>query len=493
MADPTPLSAYYADRLASIYRGKPKASATISLLVRQIIADGLALDLDPAFDLDTATGQRLDIIGKYVGAPRDVGVPDTRPYFGFVTYDYPAGDQNLHGFTSYTSLSLNSDGIFLQYEFLGKSTSQLPDYTYRQLLKLKIATNSSNNSMDAIQKQIEDFFPGQLQLRDNQDMSLDYFYGSTFQLPVSVLTSALPRPMGVRVNASKAIGFDVAVDTIPAYTSETPHPLVDWGLISSSTAKAFLLTNATESPFTVLTITADGDFSVSDIAPALTVALAQGESVGFNVTANVGEGLTLSGTLRVYLSSAAGLSVYTTQLAATKDTSVSPILFDLTDQALIDQFNADPLLAGVNLYAIMDDNSVVLAEFEPRARIGTVVDITAAIDAVVGSVKGITFTLVYGNPNPLEVGVPGYGLISDPVTDVDISAGTQTWGYYSTGLRTITGIGVTGGVSSLRASGTPFDILSGHENDDITVTSDGTLTIYNDGPVTPLIFNIHAI
>ncbi len=328
MATIRELTDYYVARMASIYRSLPKASNNVALYVKQFLADNLISEFQAGFDIDLAVGKQLDILGKYIGAPRDVGIEDTRPFFGFVDYDYPAGDQNPNGFVLYESLATNSQGIWYEYGFTGQATTQLTDFQYRQLMKLKISTNSTENTMDAIQNQIADFFPGQLQLRDNLDMSITYYFGSSFQLPLSVLEAYLPRPMGVLVTAVEAIGFDVTVDGIPAFNSETPNPSVAFGSIQFSSSKTFVLTNAKTSSYTVIAVAiTEGDtvFTVASVTPTPPVARAQGEELEFVVTAQSTNPITdFAGVVSIFLSSAAGLQRFDVDLSV----SVSGVTLD---------------------------------------------------------------------------------------------------------------------------------------------------------------------
>lgn len=318
MATIQELTAYYVARMISIYRDKPKASQTVNLFVKQLLADNLISDFNAAFDIDQAVGAQLDILGKYIGAARDVGIEDTRPFFGFVDYNYPAGDQNENGFVLYESLAVNAEGIWYEYNFSNQSTTQLTDFQYRQLMKLKISTNGTENTMDAIQRQIADFFPGQLQVRDNLDMTLTYFFGSSFQLPLSVLEAYLPRPMGVGVTAVEAIGFDVTANGMPVFNSELPNPSWDFGAAQFSTSVTFALTNAKTSNFTVIAvaITEGGSvYSVSAISPLLPVLLSTGETVNFSVTAqSTNPVVNFEGAVSVFITSSQGLQKFEIRL-----------------------------------------------------------------------------------------------------------------------------------------------------------------------------------
>lgn len=324
MATIRELADYYVTLLASIYETKYKASNTTALFAKQLLADNLIAEFGLGFDLDTAVGAQLDILGKYIGAPRDVGIEDTRPFFGFVDYDYPAGDQNLNGFVLYESIAVNASGIWYEYGFSGQATTALTDFQYRQLMKLKISTNSTENTMAAIQNQIEDFFSGQLQLRDNKDMTLTYFYGTSFQLPLSVLEAYLPRPMGVGVTAVEAIGFDVTVDGEPAFNSETPSPMIAFGPVTDSLAKTIVITNAKTSEFTIIAIVSNSvNFVVSAVTPSLPATLESEENLQFTLTATGTESVEATGMLEIFINSSAGLSSYQVDLSA--DITITPL------------------------------------------------------------------------------------------------------------------------------------------------------------------------
>jgi len=309
MASISDVVKFYTDRMANIYRSKPKASAQMALFVKQMLADNLVSELNPAYDIDLATGAQLDVIGKYVGVSRDVQVPDTRPYFGFVTADYPAGDQNLNGFTIAASVFINAQGIWYRCAFVDQSTSQLPDYSYAQLIKIKIATNFSDDTMQSVQEQISGFFPGQLQLRDNQDMTMSYFFGSKFQLPISVLKSYLPRPMGVNIDVSPAIGFDVLVDGVETYSSQTAAPEIHM----AGAAAMFEIINRTSTPFTIIAVAAsDPVILISGFTPALPALLADTESLTFTlVVAGIAQPSSL---LDIYVQSSLGIARYEAKL-----------------------------------------------------------------------------------------------------------------------------------------------------------------------------------
>lgn len=237
---------YYQSLMARQYAGLPRASANIRNYVAQANGENFLAQLETAFDLNTAIGAQLDIIGKYVGVSRNITVPITTPYFGF--WDYTVvdpDDQNPNGFYDYsygtggsapavdvpasTTLTISTDtyfasskvdgdlvidanfiqsaNSFIYAEFFsylnsGSSTTSLSDGQYRFLLQLQIVLNHSNGTLASIQSYLHQFFPDQITVVDNKDMTLSYFATTTVPLPVSVLQSYLPRPMGVSLTVT---------------------------------------------------------------------------------------------------------------------------------------------------------------------------------------------------------------------------------------------------------------------------------------------------
>jgi Protein of unknown function (DUF2612) len=187
---------YYQSLMAAQYRDLPRASAQIRNFVAQAAADAFLYQLADAFNLDTAIGAQLDIIGKYVGVTRIASVPLDTPLFGF--WDSTESNpllQNPYGFYDET-------GPYSEWlSSLSSSTSStsLSDGQYIQLLKLKIFLNHTNMTLASIQDFLVTFFPGLISVTDTSLMVLNYFVSVTVSLPESILEQYLPRPMGVSI------------------------------------------------------------------------------------------------------------------------------------------------------------------------------------------------------------------------------------------------------------------------------------------------------
>lgn len=191
---------YYVDLLLYQYNNKPKAKATIDLLVDAILVDLLPKDIETAFDLETAIGAQLDIIGEYIGLNRVINNTITRDYFTFEDEQNNASD--LFGFTDYTNPLLNAEVVLNAYIDASRITSALNDLEYRILLKLKSIINRSNNSMYEISTILYGFFGTDIILYDQLDMSLFYFVKSSISkiILIAYEQKILPKPMGVQLS-----------------------------------------------------------------------------------------------------------------------------------------------------------------------------------------------------------------------------------------------------------------------------------------------------
>ena len=191
-------TAYYQARLILQYRSLPKASATIAILTKAAVADMVLSQIGPAFDVNTAVGKQLDILGKYIGVPRNIGPATPATYFG---YRLAAGGGNTNGYTSAAG-GVNLTAIYYRANSNQRQATDLTDVQYRFVLLMKIILNSSNNTMASIQSFIAQFFPGLISVIDNHDMTLSYTISPNVPLPSSVLEAYLPAPMGVGIGTS---------------------------------------------------------------------------------------------------------------------------------------------------------------------------------------------------------------------------------------------------------------------------------------------------
>ena len=199
MASLVDILPYYSDRLILQYRDKPRARAMVALAIKQMIADAILLDIQNAFDLDTAYGEQLTILGKYIGVPRYYQTALSPDYYGFKDYD-TGEPQNNNGMRDYDG-GFNESVLWLSYETGNTQTAYIPDTIYRTLLKLQVDLNKNDSTIQNIQKYLLKFFGESVYLVDNHDMTMTYIYNpSSIPIAVELLPTFLPHPMGVLID-----------------------------------------------------------------------------------------------------------------------------------------------------------------------------------------------------------------------------------------------------------------------------------------------------
>lgn len=191
------LSDYYANLLAQQYRGLPRASAQVRLFTKQAWCDLLAQAVGSAFDLDTAIGTQLDVLGKYIGVSRLQDDPASKPYFGFHETE---GGGNWLGMRSTTDPAINANVIWYSVGDAQLNPTALTDAQYRLLLNLKIACNICDETLYSIQNLLHELLPGLVALVDHKDMTMTYTVTQSVPISPTILVKFLPRPMAVGVS-----------------------------------------------------------------------------------------------------------------------------------------------------------------------------------------------------------------------------------------------------------------------------------------------------
>ena len=151
------LKKYYSGLLIIQYITKTKAKGMIESIAEQFIADQIYTQVQDAFDIDTAVGVQLDVVGKYAGVQRNTS--------------------DLSG-----PISLDDDD-------------------FRSLIKVAIVKNNSGSSLYDIENLLNVFFPGSFLVFDYKNMQMSYVFdvtiGSRQLAEAFVKNGLLPKPMGV--------------------------------------------------------------------------------------------------------------------------------------------------------------------------------------------------------------------------------------------------------------------------------------------------------
>lgn len=195
-------SSDYTGLITSEHADKSKFMAMVGA-VAGMFADSqnFLASLTPAFDLDTAIGAQLDVLGIWIGVSRRIAVPIANVYFSWDTAGV-GWDQ----------------GVWKGTFDPGSSISVLDDDTYRLVLRAKIGANNWDGSIITAAPILSEIFGDSgtyVQIYDNGDMSFNiYIMGP----PPSALKMALIsggyipiKPAGVRANYGAGFTLNGAV------------------------------------------------------------------------------------------------------------------------------------------------------------------------------------------------------------------------------------------------------------------------------------------
>src|SRR6266403_2404248 len=192
---------YYVGLLIIQYKAKPKATATIALNANVLAIDNIQFSVEGGYDLNSAVGKQLDILGQYIGVNRSYqgqDFPDN--LFGYLPYGQDISGSGQQGYVSYGQ---SKAGGVLTYSDIISNDQLLDDEDYRLLLIIKVISNSSRATHKEIDNLLYNFFGTDIIASSSGNMDLIYFIESSKSLLVSVILqkNVLPDPMGVFIYA----------------------------------------------------------------------------------------------------------------------------------------------------------------------------------------------------------------------------------------------------------------------------------------------------
>lgn len=201
----------YIDLVTSEYVKQDIFIQTLSLDVSPMVTvQNLMLSMIPLFDVDTAVGDQLDIIGQWVGVSRDVILPITGVYFSWDGTDPTVG----WDFGSWQPSNQPT------------AVTVLPDDSYRLLVKARIAANQWDGTTNGAYAIWDSLFTDiTILIQDHQDMSYDLgIVGSAIDsLTLALITGGyIPlKPEGVRVNE-----YFIPIDDNPVFAWDIENTLL---------------------------------------------------------------------------------------------------------------------------------------------------------------------------------------------------------------------------------------------------------------------------
>lgn len=206
----------YTALVTSEHNQKPRFLAALTALVQPFADDLAALQSMPAlYNLDTAVGEQLDVVGQWIGPTRYLEETLTGVYFSFDTPSL-GFDQGVWNGTG------GSTGLVA-----------LPDYTYRLLLYATVAANHWDGTVPGAERLLNAFWNplGYYEyIVDGLDMTMTFLLIGP---PLSALDLALfyggffdVRPAGVGVANHIFIPGSGGVPTHPIFGFDLSTPFI---------------------------------------------------------------------------------------------------------------------------------------------------------------------------------------------------------------------------------------------------------------------------
>lgn len=207
----------YTELIPSANNQAPKFTAMVEAVTSAWggLYDLLA-GMPQVFDVDTAEGVQLDVVGRWVGQSRLVPNVLLLQFFGF--QDNPA------------ALPFGEEGNgAIGGRFYGEgepiaSTTLLADPEYRTLIKARIVRNNAQGSTADIVRALNFLFNAPAVVEDPGTMAIGVAIGrplSLVELAIITGLDILPRPAGVRIawqgyyNGDGYLGFDGQPGAVP--------------------------------------------------------------------------------------------------------------------------------------------------------------------------------------------------------------------------------------------------------------------------------------
>ena len=176
------LIAYYQGLLILQYAGLPKFTQFIGLVVNSALCDGLFLAFPAAFNINTAVGAQLTLLGQIIGVPRNVyGISPFSTYFNFTIY---SGTPTSIGFNRFSTV--NDTNNIDRYQT--NATYVLNDFELRALIYLKIIYNNNSNTWAQLKNALWNTFNGAINIGPSFTASSATYFNFTrwVALPASV-------------------------------------------------------------------------------------------------------------------------------------------------------------------------------------------------------------------------------------------------------------------------------------------------------------------
>lgn len=212
---------YYRKLITSEYRLAPKFNETVRRMVRYgVKLDSSVLDIVDKFDIETAAGGQLDILGRCVGVTRELSFEPSQLVYGIICPNASEMYLDSAEESIYTVYQTPVPSKFADIqEVKGKPAADLEDDAlvtddvFRIMIKARIIQNIWKGNVLDLYEMWDNLFPDSqgLQIQDLQDMSFNIVLLGDYSVLMQELIMhgyIIPKPEGVRINTLSFISTD---------------------------------------------------------------------------------------------------------------------------------------------------------------------------------------------------------------------------------------------------------------------------------------------
>jgi hypothetical protein len=193
----------YPELITSEHNQKPNFMNLVEVLCGSVYdATAATQSLVQAFNLNTAAGAQLNIIGLWIGQSRVIPGVLATGYFGFSEYPSGSPDGLQLPFGELTNSGIG--GVFFGLTDSNTSTTVLNDAQYLTVLRARICRNQSNGTLSALEGALFFIFGVGCAVADFGTLSLAITVSEPIPPVDQALISGLdilPRPAGVAIGS----------------------------------------------------------------------------------------------------------------------------------------------------------------------------------------------------------------------------------------------------------------------------------------------------
>lgn len=184
----------YLSLITSQHKTKPKFMASVKASIDPLVDCIDCLDgLNEKFDIETASGDQLQILADWLGAPNSIPNSIPTPFFGFQgqSASLPMRETDDPSFIG---------GYWRESGVSGFSALKMSKQLFKRVAKASILLNHSDCSQDSAKQIISLVTDKAFKFTDNFDMTITFTFLETYETSdIELVRMMFPKPSGVHL------------------------------------------------------------------------------------------------------------------------------------------------------------------------------------------------------------------------------------------------------------------------------------------------------